>query len=313
MAARMARSLDDAGLGAEWQELRDGFLSHLREVRQVSPHTLRAYGKDLERFFAFLAASGPAPSPAELRPARLRLHLGALADEGLRPSSLNRHLSSLRSFFAWLEERGSIDGNPAAALRGPRKRRRLPRYLEEHEVEALLAAPRDDDGEGLRDRAILEMLYSTGCRAAELVALDEPDLDLRRGLVRLRGKGRKERLGILGRPAVAAVRDYLASKSIRGLPRGPLFLNHRGGRLTDRSLRRVLQRALLRAGLQRDCTPHTLRHSFATHLLRRGADLRTVQELLGHSSLGTTQIYTHVSLEGLRELYEQAHPLAGEA
>lgn len=276
----------------------------------MSPHTLRAYAGDLERCFGFLKEEfGGLPASAEVSAVTLRLYVARCAESGLQPASLARHLSSVRAFFRWLEERGRIGANPAAALRGPRRRRRLPRYLEEHEVEALLKAPQPEDSEGLRDRALLEVLYSTGCRAAELVGLDEDDLDLRRGLVRLQGKGRKERLGMLGRPAVAAVRAYGEEKAARRLDRGPLFLNHRGGRLTDRSLRRVLERCLRRAGFQRGCTPHALRHSFATHLLRRGADLRAVQELLGHASLRTTQIYTHVSLEGLRKLYAQAHPL----
>lgn len=292
---------------------RRDWLRHLREVRQVSPHTLRAYDRDLERLFQFLRDGGGAPAPGDVSVARLRLHLARLNDEeGLAPSSLARHLSTLRSFFRWLEERGHVAANVAAALRAPRRRRRLPRYLEEHEVEALLRAADPADPLGARDRALLEVLYSSGCRAAELMALNEDDVDLRRGLVRLRGKGRKERLGMLGRQAVEALRGYLDAKAAAGLPRDALFLNHGGGRLTDRSLRRVLRRALLRAGIQRPCTPHTLRHSFATHMLRRGADLRSVQALLGHASLATTQIYSHVSLEGLRRLYEQAHPLGQE-
>ncbi len=286
------------------------FLRHLREVRQASPHTLRAYDRDLELLLEHLKASG-GPAVAEIGPARLRLHLAALAERGLAPASMRRHLASLRSFFGFLETRGRIERNPAAALRGPRRGRRLPRFLEEAEVERLLAAPASGDAEEHRDRALLETLYSTGCRVSELVGLDEDDLDLRRGLVRLRGKGRKERLGMLGRPAQQAVQRWLAAKGNRGLDRGPLLLNHGGGRLTDRSVRRILQRCLQRAGIQRDASPHTLRHSFATHLLRRGADLRTIQELLGHASLGTTQIYTHVSLEHLRRLYDQAHPLGG--
>ncbi len=291
---------------------REAFLTWLQEVRQASAHTLRAYGRDLSALEAFLEKeTGRRPRREDLRPPLLRLHLGDLAAAGLRPSTLARHLSSLRSFGRWLQESGRLETDPTAGLRGPKQGRRLPRYLEEDEVEALLAAPRDEDRFGLRDRALLETLYSTGCRASELTALDETDLDLRRGLVRLRGKGRKERLGMLGEPAVEALRRYLAWKANLGLDRGPLFLNHRGGRLSDRSLRRILDKCLRRAGLERHCSPHTLRHSFATHLLRRGADLRTVQELLGHASLGSTQIYTHVSLEGLRELYRRAHPLAG--
>jgi site-specific recombinase XerD len=181
--------------------------------------------------------------------------------------------------------------------------------LEEEEVERLLASPCGDDPEQHRDQAILEVLYSTGCRVAELVALNESDFDLRRGLVMLRGKGRKERLGMLGGPASEAVKRYMVYKGNVGNNRGPMFLNRLNTRLTDRSVRRILLRCLERAQIHRHCSPHTLRHSFATHLLRRGADLRTVQELLGHVSLGSTQIYTHVSLEGLRKLYRQAHPL----
>lgn len=297
----MASSLDSALVE---------FLRHLQEVRQVSPHTLRAYQRDLQGLLQTLCEEADMPSPKQVRTVRLRLHLGLLSDRGLGPTTMARHLSSIRSFFRWMEQRGLIDANPAAGLRGPRRRRRLPRYLEEGEVEALLAAPSNDDPEGHRDRAILEVLYSTGCRVSELVALDEHHLDMRRGLVLLQGKGQKERYGMLGQPAVTALRDYLTSKSLRRLDRTPVFLNRLGTRLTDRSVRRILNRCLHRAGIERECTPHTFRHSFATHLLRRGADLRTVQELLGHASLGSTQIYTHVSLEHLRKLYQQAHPLA---
>lgn len=313
------------------------FLKHLREVRQVSPNTLRAYDRDLVRFFLFLnpgqkqeqqrearqetkqkqqpkrelAVESPLELPlaVTIRPARLRLYLGYLSDDGLGGTTLSRHLSTLRSFFGWLEENGHITSNPAAALRGPRRGRRLPKYLEEEEVERLLASPSSDDPEQHRDQAILEVLYSTGCRVAELVGLNESDFDLRRGLVMLRGKGRKERLGMLGRPASEAVKRYMVYKGNVGNNRGPMFLNRLNTRLTDRSVRRILLRCLERAEIHRHCSPHTLRHSFATHLLRRGADLRTVQELLGHASLGSTQIYTHVSLEGLRKLYRQAHPL----
>jgi len=302
-------------------QLRDAFMRHLRDVRQVSPNTLYAYQRDLVRFFAYLAPEPdadakaepkrlPLPPPMEVRTARLRLYLGTLTEEGLSPSTLARHLSTLRIFFAWMEDVGHIQTNPAAALRGPRKGRRLPRFLEEEEIERLLAAPCAEDAEEYRDRALLEVLYSTGCRVAELVALNEHDVDLRRGLTRLQGKGRKERLGMLGKPACLALERYFVHKGIMQLDRGTLFLNRFGTRLTDRSVRRILEKCLQRAGIHRHCSPHTLRHSFATHLLSRGADLRSVQELLGHASLGSTQIYTHVSVEGLRKLYQQAHPLA---
>lgn len=298
-------------MGSTLSERKEEFLRHLREVRQVSPHTLRAYAHELKLLLDGCAAQGLS-DPAAVRPAHLRLQLGALAENGLAPASMQRALAAIRAFFGWLEERGALEQNPAAALRGPRRGRRLPRYLSEAEVDLLLAAPPADDPAGPRDRALLEVLYSTGCRISELVALDEQDLDLKRGVARLQGKGRKERLGMLGRPAGEALRRWLAAKQNRDLDRGALFLNHRGGRLTDRSVRRILRRCLLLAGIARDASPHTLRHSFATHLVARGADLRTVQELLGHASLGTTQVYTHVSLNHLRKLYRQAHPLGEE-
>lgn len=276
-------------------------------MRQASPHTLRAYARELADLVTALAAQG-VTDPRAVRPAHLRLRLGSLAERGLAPASLQRALAAMRAYFGWLEERGELERNPAAALRGARKGRRLPRYLAEEEVDRLLAAPADQDAEGARDRALLEVLYSTGCRVSELVALDERDLDLGRGVARLQGKGRKERLGMLGKPASAALRRWLAAKEDRDLDRGALFLNHRGGRLTDRSVRRILQRCLLRAGIARDASPHTLRHSFATHLVTRGADLRTVQELLGHARLVTTEIYTHVSIGRLRDVYDAAHP-----
>lgn len=292
------------------EQLLDDFLSHLAEVRQASPHTIRAYQRDLTLLILSLRQAQEHQRPTAVRTVTLRLHLGELADRGLGSTTLARHLSSMRSFFRWLEERGHLEQNPTVQLRGPRQARRLPRYLEENEVEALLKSPSPEDPEGARDQAILEVLYSTGCRVSELVALNEAHLDLGRGLVLLQGKGKKERLGMLGAPAVESLQLYLANKSLRRLDREALFLNRFGTRLTDRSVRRILNRCLMRAGIHRECSPHTFRHSFATHLLRRGADLRTVQELLGHASLGSTQIYTHVSLERLRALYEQAHPLA---
>jgi len=301
-------------MAVAWEELRALYLTHLQEVRQLSAHSRRAYDRDLARFQSWCESEEDlAPSElAEVSASLLRLYLAALAEDGLAASSRQRHLSSLRSFFAFLEQRGLLCANPAQALRGPRKGKRLPRHLEEDEVERLLSAPTEDDPSVYRDRALLEVLYSSGCRVSELVALDEADVDLRRGLVLLRGKGRKERMGMLGKPAKESLERYFTYKGNLGLDRGPLFLNPKGARLSDRSVRRILDRCLERAEIHRSCSPHTLRHSFATHLLRRGADLRTVQELLGHASLGSTQIYTHVSLEGLRKLYQQAHPL-GEA
>ena len=243
----------------------------------------------------------------------LRAFLIELDDRRLARSTVQRKLSSIRSFFHHLLRRGRIDTHPATGLRQSRGARRLPHALGEEEVGALLAAPDVTTATGRRDRALLECMYSAGTRAAETVGLDRGDLDLRRGVARVRGKGRKERLAPLGSYAVRALKDYLSDPERPRARRGAanaVFLNRRGGRLSTRSLGRIVEKACLSAGLRRRATPHTLRHSFATHLLDRGADLRSVQELLGHAHLVTTQIYTHVSVERLRKIYERAHPRA---
>jgi integrase/recombinase XerC len=291
----------------------DAYLRELAAARGASPHTLRAYRGDLEGFCAFLEQRG-IREPAEVSPRTLRAWLASLDERGLAKSTLQRKLSAARSFFQQLLKQGQIDAHPAAGLRQRRGERKLPAALSVEELEQLLEAPDAGDPAGRRDRAILELVYSAGTRAAETVGLDQSDLDLARGLVRLFGKGRKERMGALGPQAVAALQAYLADeKRPKPTPRArqAVFLNARGGRLTTRSLGRILERHLRRAGLVRHASPHTLRHSFATHLLDRGADLRSVQELLGHAHLTTTQIYTHVSIERLRETYEKAHPRAG--
>ena len=299
--------------------LNDKFLKHLREVRQVSPHTLRAYHRDLSRFIDFLSCdpldtsvSAEPPPVQRITASRIRLYLGSLLEAELGPSTMARHLSTLRSFFRWLEDLGYIEENPCVGLRGPRKAQKLPRFLEEDEVERLLKAPCPDDRNEDRDRAILETLYSTGCRVSELVAIDLKHLQLDRGLVLLHGKGKKQRYAMLGKPAVESLEQYIMFKTSKGFNAEAVFVNKHRKRISDRSIRRILDKFLLRAEIHSPCSPHTLRHSFATHLMRRGADLRTVQELLGHASLGSTQIYTHVSIEGLRDLYAQAHPLGGK-
>jgi integrase/recombinase XerC len=218
----------------------------------------------------------------------------------------------LRSFYRFAQREGLAESNPAKPLRNPRRDRHLPHFLSTDEIGRLLAAPPADDPLGLRDSAILETTYSAGLRVSELVAIDEDDLDLAEGLVRVQGKGRRERLAPLGRYAVRALNQWLdvrqlASSCDQGKP---VFLNKFGRRLTTRSVARMLEKYLRQTGLDTRTSPHTLRHSFATHLLDRGADIRSVQELLGHKSLVTTQIYTHVSTAGLREAYERAHPRA---
>ncbi len=291
------------------------YLRELAAARGASAHTLRAYRGDLASFCAFLDERG-ITRPADVTPRTLRAWLATLDERGLAKSSLQRKLSAARSFFKYLLQHGKIDAHPAAGLRQRRGERKLPAALSVEELDTLLAAPDAAEVDGARDRAILELSYSAGTRAAETVGLDRGDLDLARGLVRLFGKGKKERMGALGPQAVAALQAYLAhEKRPRPTPRAKqaVFLNARGGRLTTRSLGRILERYLREAGLVRHASPHTLRHSFATHLLDRGADLRSVQQLLGHAHLTTTQIYTHVSIERLRTAYEQAHPRASAA
>jgi integrase/recombinase XerC len=288
----------------------DDYLRELAAARGASAHTLRAYKGDLGCLLTFL---GEGATSERVTPRVLRSFLAHLSAQGLSRSSIQRRLSAVRSFFKYLVKHGHTRAHPAAGLRSSRAPRPLPKALEVSEVERLLAALDITSAAGRRDRALLECMYSAGTRAAETVGLERADVDLEQGVARVRGKGKKERLAPLGSHAVNALRVYLADPE-RPRPRlesaSAVFLNPRGGRLTTRSLQRILERACRRAGLTRTASPHTLRHSFATHLLDRGADLRAVQELLGHAHLVTTQIYTHVSIERLREVYERAHPRA---
>ena len=290
----------------------DTFLTHLAAGRGASEHTLRAYRTDLDEWLAFFEER-ELTDPREVTPKVVRAFLAHLGRRSLSKRSMQRKLSAGRSFFKHLLREGLIDAHPAAGLRPMRTGTHLPTYLQLSEIEALLAAPDVSTPPGRRDRAILEFMYSAGTRAAETVGLDRSDVDFARGVARVRGKGRKERLAPVGRFAESALREYLDDPE-RPIPRAvdadAVFLNLRGGRLTTRSIGRIVHACALQAGLHRMPTPHTLRHSFATHLLDRGADLRSVQELLGHAHLVTTQIYTHVSIEHLRKIYERAHPRA---
>ncbi len=292
------------------------FLTHLEAERRASPHTLRAYRADLARFAAFLAEQGVPPAGAT--PAAVRGFLARAAGTA-GPVSLARKLSALRALYRWLVRVGLAAANPARAVASPKQPRRLPEVLPEEEVAALVEAPGADGPLALRDRAVLELLYASGLRVAELVGLDTRDLDLAQGLVRVLGKRRKERIVPVGRPAREALARYLAEArpGLAALPgargaRGgePLFLNHRGGRLTARSVARQVDRWVREAGLARHVHPHVLRHCFATHLLGNGADLRGIQELLGHASLSTTQRYTQVDWKRLAAVYDEAHPRA---
>jgi len=290
------------------------FLAHLQVERRSSPHTVRAYRKDLEQFAAHLEASGVAFDVAT--PACVRSFLARSAP-GAGPVSLARKLSTLRSLYRFLAGQGLGGTNPARALRNPRQPKRLPTVLPEEEAAALVEAPAAGQPMALRDRAFLELLYSSGLRVSELVSLDAGDLDLAQGLVRVMGKRRKERVVPVGRPASEALARWLADgrPALAAGPEGArggeaLFLNRRGGRLTARSVARSLDRWVLGAGLPRHVHPHVLRHSFATHLLGNGADLRAIQELLGHASLSTTQRYTRVDWKRLAQVYDDAHPRA---
>lgn len=290
-----------------WRAAVVEFLTDLH-ARDGSEHTLRAYRRDLQRLGEFLASRGVA-RPGDVALTDLRAFSRSLFDD-VSPRSVARTLSAARSFFRFLERRGEIDANPAAQLRAPKREQRLPQVLTMDDVDRLLTFDGQPDLKLLRDRALLEVLYSTGTRASELVSLDLADLDLVSGLARVRGKRKKERLVVLGSQARTAIQEYLPARAATNARHDRLFVNVRGGPLTDRSLRRILDGHLERVGIQVKASPHTLRHSFATHMLERGADLRSVQELLGHENLATTQIYTHLTLARLRTIYEAAHPRA---
>ncbi len=240
--------------------------------------------------------------------------MSALHEAGYARTSISRKLASLRSFYRFAQRREITDTNPAKPLRNPRGQRKLPHFLTSDEILKLLNAPSKRDTQGMRDLAILETMYSAGLRVSEVVGLNCGDLDLEEGVARVRGKGRKERMSPVGRYAAQALNDYLPKRILAANePKGreaPVFVNRFGNRLTTRSVARMLEKYLKLTGLDLRTTPHTLRHSFATHLLDRGADIRSVQELLGHKSLVTTQIYTHLSTANLREVYNRAHPRA---
>jgi len=294
-------------------DLLDEFLGYLEFERQASPETCRAYSADIIQFLNFLKADEDFdPKTIDVR--RARAFLAEIREGGAGKATASRKLSSLRSFFKFLLRSKLIAENPFASVRQPRKDRRLPQCLDEEDVRKLLEAPDARSFAGLRDRAMLEMLYSTGARVSELVGMNLEDLDLIGQTVRVRGKRKNERLLPVGSFAMRALETWIgrrdAMSTIVKMHRRALFVNKRGGRLTDRSVRRLLDKYILQLGLQKKATPHTLRHSFATHLLNRGADLRSVQELLGHKNLSTTQIYTHLTTDRLRAVYEQANPRA---
>jgi integrase/recombinase XerC len=292
------------------------FLQYLCVERNASELTTKSYREDLMLLADYLADArdGVCPKPGEVTVLDLRGYVASLHESGYAKTTIARHLASLRSFFRFGQREGWTKANPAKPLRNPRKGRSLPHFLSAEDLGRLLEAPPADEPLGLRDRAILETMYSAGLRVSELVGLNQGDLDFRAGVIRVRGKGRRERLSPIGSYAVTALRRWLGVRKLHcressGVD-APVFLNKFGRRITTRSVARMLEKYLQLTGLDSRTTPHSLRHSFATHLLDRGADIRSVQELLGHKSLVTTQIYTHLSTTALRQAYEKAHPRA---
>ena len=305
-----------------------GFLDYLKFERHFSDYTVRSYGADLIQFCQFVrgeigltyrnnAPTNPGDTDAQIIASDtllFREFLSYLYAQNYTKSTTARKLATLRSFYKYLIRRSLVTANPLSSIRTPKQEKRLPKCLDLEQVQKLLDAPGDNDLLACRDKAMLEVLYSSGIRVSELVALDISDIDLDEGVLRVRGKGRKDRLAPIGSQAIAAVKRYIDFRatdprlSIERISR--LFLNKHGESLSTRSVRRKLDKYLQIAGLDPGISPHTLRHSFATHLLNNGADLRSVQELLGHQSLSTTQIYTHLTTRKIKESYDNAHPRA---
>lgn len=281
----------------------------MESEKNASEHTLKNYSSDLREFSAVMDKR-PVETASYLD---IRSFLAYLKQKGYSKNSIARKLACIRSFFKYLARENILKTNPAADISTPKREKRLPKFLDQAETIKLLETPPEDTWEGLRDRALLETLYGSGLRVSELVGLNQEDIDFFSGLVRVRGKGKKERIVPVGQVAVKTIQAYLEKKSPKTVDSGikkPVFINRSGSRLTDRSVRRMILKYTRLAGIAKTISPHTLRHSFATHLLDRGADLRSVQELLGHENLSTTQIYTHVTTKRLKEAYDAAHPRA---
>lgn len=288
------------------------FLRHLGLEKNSSAYTVKSYREDLTQAVDFFKSQSIA-NPERLTPRHVRAYIAWLHEQGYAKTTVARRLAALRSWLQFLCRQGTLPKNPAFGLRGPRQDKRLPHFLSPADLARLLSAP-DDSALGVRDCAILETLYSGGLRVGELVGLEIDDLILLEGVARVRGKGKRERLVLLGPPSIEAIKSWMKMREsfVSGNSKlaKAVFLNHRGTRLTTRSVGRLLEKYLKKTGLDPRTSPHTLRHSFATHLLDNGADIRSVQELLGHRNLTTTQVYTHVTTSRLHESYRAAHPRA---
>lgn len=299
--------------------VRESFLQYLRLARNASAHTVRAYSSDIEQFLGFVQTHpdlGPT-GLARLERRHIRAFLSDLQQSGYERTSLARKLASLRAFCRWSRRQKLVAGDPTIGIVTIKQESRLPKFLREPEIESLLQAPDTSVPDGLRDRALLELLYASGLRAGEAQALDVEDLDLIEEEIHVRhGKGDKERIALMGVSSIRAMKDYLdhgrpkLAAHHTGTPDRAIFLNRFGRRLSDRGIRRIFDKYFTFASERLKITPHTLRHTFATHLLNNGADLRSVQELLGHANLLTTQAYTHVTTERIKEVYDKAHPRA---
>lgn len=292
------------------------YLRHLALEKNSSAHTVKSYREDLTQALEYFRTRLGERSldTTQLTTRLLRAYLAWLHEQGYARTTMARRIAAVRSWCRFLCRQGHLTGNPADGLRGPRQEKKLPHFLSIQDLQRLLETPPADAPLGLRDRAILETLYSAGLRVSELTGLNVEDLDRDQGLAMIRGKGKKERLAPLGDPALSALERWLGARdgvlATVGKRTAAIFLNKHGTRLTTRSVGRLLEKYLAQAGLDPRTSPHTLRHSFATHLLDAGADIRSVQELLGHRSLATTQIYTHVSTTRLQDSYQKAHPRA---
>jgi integrase/recombinase XerC len=318
------------------------FLSYLRFEKRFSEHTAKCYGADLSQFVEFLISRSEQTSGSEavtsphpqygsatavatqanvqldqlilaVETDAVRAYLALLNEKQYSKSTIARKLATLRSFYKFLVKRGRLSSNPVMAVRTPKQEKKLPRFLEYDQVKTLLETPPIDTWLGARDRAIMETLYSTGIRVSELVALNMDDIDFLGEVIHIRGKGKKERIAPVGSSALQVIQHYMEFRNKRAqsnpnFDTKVLFVNKHGRRLSTRSVRRKMDKYLKMAGLDPAISPHTLRHSFATHMLNNGADLRSVQELLGHQSLSTTQIYTHLGTKKLKEVYQSAHP-----
>jgi integrase/recombinase XerC len=291
------------------QQAINQFLSYLTTERNVSPHTLKGYASDLDQFRAFVRREEGADAGTDAVDHLLIRRWLALLHKDHRKSSIGRKLAAVRSFFKYLLREGMVGKNPAELVSSPKKEKKVPYHLNIDEMTALVEAPQGESILPLRDRLILEVLYSCGLRVAELTGMNVGDAELSEGVVWVLGKGGKERIVPLGSHARLAVAAYLQERN-NPEPTAPLLLNANGGRLTSRSVARIVDKYILNIATMKKISPHTLRHTFATHMLEGGADLRAIQEFLGHASLSTTQKYTHVSIDRLMEVYDKAHPKA---